>query len=456
MNPSKRALSGYAIAEAGIVAAEVLIQLYLLKFYTDVVGLRSDFAGYALALAVVWDAVSDPWMGAISDRTRFGSGRRRMYILAGGILLGLTLPLLFNPPELDSQAAKFGFLLFSYILVNTSTTILAVPHSAFGGELSSDSKTRTLIVGFRLLFGNVGLLAGTLLPGLILATGRTQPDPKSLAALWLAIPVGLSGFITFVSTRGLDRPGNNSGEWNVLGDVTGLRKNRPFLILFCALLVATIGRTVNSSLALFYYDRRLHLSEQDVVLYVLGLFILTISFSIPFWVWMSAKMGKIPAAAVGILLLGLMTTIGYPLFPAYDLRGPLMAAFIGGIAVGSIVLLESLLADIVDFDRLKSGKRREGLYFGVWKMGAKASRAIGLALSGILLQWTGIDSGSIGAAIAISPEETGFRLALLFGPFVGMFFLAGAALLLLLPYGRVVHERVQALLARRETRRAAP
>ncbi len=445
---SGKVLAGYAAAEAGIVGTEVLIQLYLLKFYTDVVGLRPELAGTALALAVIWDAITDPWMGAISDRTSWKTGRRRSFIAIGGALLFLSLPVLFFPPALDGQGTRFAYLLFSYMLVNTSLTILSVPHSAFGGELTLDPAKRTLVVGLRLLFGNIGLMAGTILPGVFLALGALDPDPKARAALVVAVIVLVTSMVTFASTASADRPGERQtgrGE-RVVSQIYSMRKNIPFLVLFAALLVATIGRTVNSSLALYYYEYRLGLSEKEVVLYVLGLFIIVISLSVPFWVWLSRRIGKIPAAFSGILALGVMTITAYPLFPPHDLRGPLFAAVAGGIAVGSIVLLESLLADIVDLDELQTRRHREGLYFGVWKMGAKASRAVGLAMSGFLLSWSGAESG------ASAGPEAGWRLALAFGPLVGVFFVAGAVLFAFLPYREAVHARVQKILRDRASR----
>ena len=119
--------AGYGSAETGIVAAEVMIQLYLLKFYTSVIGLAPSLAGLALALAVVWDAVSDPLMGHISDHSTFSGGKRRIYILVGALLLSLTFPTMFITFEIAGQWQLFSYLLVSYLLVNTATTIISVP-----------------------------------------------------------------------------------------------------------------------------------------------------------------------------------------------------------------------------------------------------------------------------------------------------------------------------------------
>ena len=132
----------------GIAAVESIVQLYLLKFYSEVVGLSAAWVGIALAFAMIWDAISDPLMGGISDRTVHRQGRRRPYFVPGSILLALTFFLLFNPPAAGQSVATFLYLLFSFLLLNTSMTLVAVPHAALAGELSSERHERSAMFGF--------------------------------------------------------------------------------------------------------------------------------------------------------------------------------------------------------------------------------------------------------------------------------------------------------------------
>ena len=104
----------------GLVGAEVLVELYLLKFYNVAVGLPSFYTALALGIAMVWDAVSDPLMGEISDQTAHPAGRRRPYLLPGALALAVTLAVIFNPPVMGSTAAKFLFLLASYLGITTA------------------------------------------------------------------------------------------------------------------------------------------------------------------------------------------------------------------------------------------------------------------------------------------------------------------------------------------------
>lgn len=134
------------------------------------------------------------------------------------------------------------------------------------------------------------------------------------------------------------------------------------------------------------------------------------------------------------------------LFPVGNPHWPLIASVIGGAAIGCVVLLEALLADVVDLDRLRSGESRFGLYFGVWKMGAKASRAIAIAMTGNLLAQVGFS-----ANVAQSPE-TSLGIALVFGPGVGVFFILAAIVLRCHRLDEQTHARVLRLLKRRTSR----
>ena len=449
---------GYGTAEIGIAAVEVLIQVYLLKFYIETVGLEARLTGLALALAVIWDAFSDPVMGKISDTSAFRAGRRRVYIMGGAIALGLLFPILFHPPALDTQTGKFFFLLGSYILINTAMTILAVPHTAQGGDLTPDPNERTELFGFRLLAGNVGFLAGTILPGIYLALYASGAEasgssPNGAAYAWSTYIVGalviLSGAGTFWATRGHDSPGpagQSLGHFirTFFRDILTTLKNRYFLILLVAYFIATIGRTMNASIALLYYQHFLGLDEKTVALYVLGPFMGFISVSVILWVLVSRRFGKKIPAIIGVAGLGLMTMVAYPNFTHGDLAGPIFAAFLGGLLVGAVILLDSLVADIVDYDTLKTRRNREGLYFGFWRMSSKAARAVGLALTSFALADIGYVEGS-----TEQTAEVARSLSLLFGPGVGILFIIGAVIFAFLPWSTARHERIRMLLARR-------
>lgn len=419
--------AGYGAAETGIAAAEVVLQLYLLNFYIGR-GLSPFLAGLALALAVAVDALLDPLAGRISDRARFAMGRRRPFILAGAVFLAFGFPALFYPPAALESIGLFAYLFFLYLFVNLGMTVLSVPHSAFAGELAPEPEQRTALFGFRLLFNCLGLLAG------ILSAGTSGTLDHGMGSTVVAGVVVVSAVVTVVSTRGLDRPAalsSNAANSALLTGFFSALQNRAFVPLLLAFFAASVGRTLNSSLALYYYEFRLQLSTTEITTIVLGVFVLVVSASIAAWVLLAQKFGKKRPAFAGIFGLALMTAIGYPLFPPGKLAGPLCAAVIGGFLVASIILFESIVADIAEEDGRIKGEPREGVYFGFWKMVTKIARALGLALSGWSLS-------AIGFNASAPDPHTAYLVALIFGPGVAMFFFAAALIFLFVrvPPGR--------------------
>jgi GPH family glycoside/pentoside/hexuronide:cation symporter len=398
-------------------------------------------------------------MGGLSDRTRTRWGKRRPYIIPGALGLAAGFVLLFNPPAMDSDLFAFLFLIVTYIFVNTAMTVVAVPHLALGGEISFDRDERTEVFGFRRVMSIFGSLLGLTLPAIVLSAlgGESTPEleerSRHLASWLLAVPIVLSAVLTVWATRGLDasdsEPRDAISLRELLRGQLHVLRNPLFIPLLLAFVVAAVGRAINASIGLYYYEFRLGLSEETTVGSVLLPFFVFFLASIAFWVWVSKRYGKLRPALIGVGGLGALTMVVYPLFPPNSLTGPIGMAVVGGVLAGAIVLLDSMVADVVDHDELKSGRAREGLYFGVWKMGTKLSRAIGLGVAGALLSAIGFEGGA-----TTQTDEVGWRLAILFGPVVGAFFLAGGWILSRAPLTDAKHRRVQALLLRRRATRA--
>jgi GPH family glycoside/pentoside/hexuronide:cation symporter len=452
-----REKSGYGAAELGAMSIEILVRLHLLKFYSDSVGLSPLWAGLAASLAIVWDAISDPLMGIISDKTRTKWGKRRPWILIGAVALALSSIAVFNPPVLQTQVSMFVYLLLTYLCLNTAMTMISVPHSALAAELTNDSNQRTVLFGFRLLFGNIGLLIGTALPAFMLSRStnpldsNNQLDTYGQAVYWLAAIVILSAAWTFRAVSHKDNkttlevlPNDSDKKiatkrTNLINQLKNILKNPMFFPLILAYFIASIGLTINSSLALYYYDYRLLLDARQTGT-ILVVFIAIICFALWFWVWISKEYGKKTPAVIGVSLLGIASCIAYPLFPPSSIVGPILMAIFTGFLAGSMVLLDSMVTDAIDYSEIKSGIRQEGLYFGFWKMAAKISRAFSIAIAGLILGISGWSSSQ--TEINLSGES----IAWYFGPGTGIFLLIGAGILYYLPWDQKTNSRIQSIL----------
>lgn len=447
---TKRMKAGYGAAEFGLAGAELLLQLYLLEYYVRGVGLNPWLAGAALALATLWDAVTDPVMGGIVDRTRSRFGRFVPYLLGGGFLFGFALVALFNAPASDSQVFLFLYLLFIYMVVNTGLTIIGVPHIALGGALSPDTHERTELYGWRLIFGTAGLFAGILAPlaaakwlGVDVGNAAGIVTSRGWGSVLMGSAVVVTAVITVVAVYRRARDLAAGGEpfrwadlWHNFGRVLA---NKAFVPFFMAFLLVAMGRTLNATLALPYYKDGLRLKESAVQGPILSVFTLCIVLSVPMWVWLGRRFGKRDPAFWGLLVLGVMTVVAYPLFPEGSVMGPVGAAVLGGLAVGAIILVESLVTDIADADWVESGEEREGVYFGFWRMGQKVARSVTLGLTGLMLGLIGYEE-----SLAVQTESTRRGLAYLFGFGVGGLFVAAALVFRLTPISRERQEQIQA------------
>ncbi|MGE3172380.1 MAG: MFS transporter [Planctomycetota bacterium] len=444
----RRVQVGYAAADVGVNAVETMLRLYLLVLWTERHGLRADLAGLAVALAVVWDAVTDPVMGALSDRLapRWG---RRPWLWSGGVLLGLAVPLLFAVEPPAGQGAMFAWLVFASCVLGTAMTVLNVPHMAMAAELSQDRHERSALFGWRFAAMNVGAVLAAALPAVwIVGDGRTVDALPQVAAVIAGVVV-LTALWTWRAVRGAAPPPDptrvdHAPPWREL--FSGWRAafaNPAFGPLLLAYVVATVGIGANATLALYYYRLRLGLPDREVqLLLVVALSVFTAS--VAFWVALSRRVGKNRPLVVGALLLGVGGSVVYPALPRGDLALALLcSAGLLGSLVGCIALLDSLLTDVVDLERVRTGAWRSGAFFGVWRFASKLARAVAVALAGLALTQMGI------AGEGAAGDGQHAALGWLFGPGVGVWFVAAAAVLARYRFDDRKQQQVQRVLRRR-------
>jgi Na+/melibiose symporter-like transporter len=428
MTISRARLVGYGAAELGVSGSEVMLRVSLLIFYTQTVGIRPDLASYAIAIGVLWDAIIDPIMGRFSDHANIKGQKRRPFFLPGAIGLAFFLFLIFNVPNLDTQTSKFFYLLVTYLGTNTFLTILSLPHIAFAGDISRQPEVRMKLFGCRLIFANIGLILGTVIPAIAAMSASKSLHPDATASRVMALVTLIGVTITLLSTSNLDKasPSKSSRGHSLKSyfkELSYVLSNRSFSWLLAAYMTATIGLTLNSSLALYYYKYYLQLDDVTVR-GIIAFFMLVFCLAIPFWIWAARFVSMHVLVIANVMLLGLMTIFGYPLFPPGAAIWPLIAGLLGGVFVGSVVLMDVAVADLADgaaYDH--NSESNMGIYFGFWKMGSKFSRAMALIITGHALQWIGFTVGQT------PNESSSFRLALLFGPGVGVFLLAAVALI---------------------------
>lgn len=426
--PSK---AGYGFASIGLSAIELMLQVYLLELYI-LAGLNPSLAGLAIAIAVIWDAISDPLMGIISDKTPAKSlvGKRIPYLIAGAVLISVAFSFLFAPPMDSGQTGLFSNLLIWYLLVNTAMTLFGVPYLALVNDLSDTEQERATLFGWRIVLGSVGLLLGVGLPAYFAfqVSGNAISDTLEIRrttgfTLGLIAAVGciITSIIVANKLRkmGSLNTGCSSDSYQPIAVLKHGFRSPLFLFLAFGFVAIAMGRSFNSSLALPYYKTTLKFTEDEIGIILLILTLLII-IAAPCWVRLSRNFSKSQLFVIAVTLLAALSAIIYPILPSGILWPALLVAATGGIFVASIVLLDSLFSDFVEKEKISQAKDISGAYYGIWRMLSKIARAMGIACSGLLLSAIGYEEGTLNQAASVERS-----IAWAFGPGVAFFLAIG-------------------------------
>lgn len=369
--------------------ALMLIGFFYLFFMTEVAGLKPGLAGLVLLIGKGWDAVSDPLMGWLSDRTRSPYGRRRVYFLAGIIPILLSFTLLWLVPPFSSQAGIFLFFLTVNILFNSVITMVMIPYNALIPELTGDYRERGSLTGFRMVFSNAASLAAAALPMLIV---DAYTDPTT-GYLVMAITFGAIFALPFIGVFlvSFERTGAvEKTRFNLWGDVAGTLANRTFRNLVGIYLPTFLAVDVVSAVMVYYLTYVLGRGGSMDVSIVLGLLLLSQTVFLPLYVKIASRWNKqvsyLSGTLIWIIFMPVLYFFGYETPFAVVL---IFAALIGAGTAGAGFSPWAMFPDVLDVDELVSGKRRQGIYSGVMTFLRKVSSALALAVVGLMIDLSG-------------------------------------------------------------------
>ena len=380
---------GYGIGDIAICLYWSGVGLYLLYFYTDVVGISGSLAGLIYFIGMAWDAATDPFMGYIAERTRTKWGVYRPYLLFGNVPLALSFVLLFWVPPLEGSSLFF-FLLFANLLHRTCFTLVSVPFSSLTPRITSDSQERTNLTGFRMLGAQTGtnLMALLAFPIIFWVGG----EDESMGFIVLASVAGITAIfihsITFITVK---EPDNDQGIERVGGSLAdaarAIGKNKPFWLVFSATLIVGITTIFFGNNLIYYTKYALDLHEhQGTILFTSGI----VAFlSIPIWWIISNRLGK----KITWLISSTLTLSSLILFYFYDIKTLnellFLVAFIGfGSGAGGI-LFWSMLPDTIEYGEVLTGVRSESSLYGFMTFAQKGSIAIAVLILGWVLDAIG-------------------------------------------------------------------
>ena len=434
----------YAAPAFALAIVGIPVYVYIPKFYTDVVGVPIAVLGYLLLSVRIFDAVTDPAIGFLSDRTRTHFGRRRPYIAGGAILLALAMYILFNPPKASPlvETVWFGMSVFCLFLFWTA---VVVPYESLGPEITFDYDERTTLLGMR----DGALIAGTLVaassPALVSwlfgLSSNDQGEREKffwIAVLYVPLVIGFCWWcVLSIRERAQIEERKTAGLWRGLKLVI---RNRPFVILLISYVVAAFGSNLPATLILYYVEYVLHSKQAD--LFLLVYFVSGVVF-LPGWVFLARKFEK-KVTWLAAMVVNTGAFIGVFFLGPGDAPLYGVLVFISGIGFGATLAIPSAMqADVIDYDELLSGERREGYYIGIWSVAKKLAAALGVGIALAIL-------GAVGYVPNIAQtEQVRFTLRILYALVPSLCNIAAFSIALAYPISRRTHKEILAAIADR-------
>lgn len=432
----------YSLPAATVSFTFMLTGIYLVKFAAETLLVAPATIGVLFGLSRLWDAISDPIAGHLSDRTRSRMGRRRSWILASAVPVSAGFAMMWSPPiGLDGAAlvAWMGLAVFAYF---TATTVFSVPHESLAAELSSAYHERTRVFGVRTAIAQLGSFAALGALHLLIAS-----DDARATASWVAAAVALAMVTTsLLAVRRVQEPPDHQarGGTSLRAAFRDVSANPHAVRLFSVFFIENFGTGSLMLLIPFVLDYVFH-AESETVPFMLLYFVSALLF-IPVWVVLSRRLGK---KRLWLFSMATMTVGFCGLFVVDESRLWLLyvLAFVVGVGGGcGHVVGSSVQADVIDVDEFRTGERKEGAYFAVWNFVRKAGFGASTVLTGLVLGWVGFEAG------AEQGEDTLLALRALFSFVPGTCYAVGTFLFLGFRLDEQEHAAVRRAL---DARRAA-
>jgi glycoside/pentoside/hexuronide:cation symporter, GPH family len=439
-----------------------LIKVLSASIFVAGMGMSPAHIGWVFLIFRLWDAVTDPVMGWISDNTRSRWGRRRPYVFVGGLLTGAIFPLLWLGQPEWSETLKFCYLVGIGLLFYVAFTIWAMPFQSMLPEMTPDSTERTSISGYLSFFGKMAAITGTWIWSLTQLPIFNDPltgKPDSLHGMRvIGLALGLLIMCLsvlpafFIKERNPDFIAKQPKVpfWPTFKRTF---ENVPFRIL--AVFALIFGFGINLVQGQMFYLRTYYALDGDTVFsakltgvegtvsMILGV------LSIPFFQWLCRRIGKKETLILSTCIILFATWISWF---TYTPEHPWLALVTGVLLspgyTGMWLVIPSMIADVVDDEELRSGDRREGGFNSIFAWMGKASTSLAFGLAGMIVVWCGFEI----AKKADQSPEAFFNMRLCFALLPTLFLAPALVLLARYPLGYARMEEIRTALEARRGR----
>jgi len=387
---------GWAIGSFTSSALVSAVGLLHLRFMTDSLGIGIGVAGTLVVLAKLYDAATDPLMGIVSDRTRTRFGQFRPYLLAGGLLAGLSIILLFVVPTGFSGRSLIIYVAGTLLLYSTAYTIFRIPYLALGRTLTQDFEKRSRLMTFGVYGSSLGGLAANAAAPYFLTVFGSDRAGHEIIALLLGVMIAIGGIVTFMLLNTKEDQEASKTKLNLeFSNIrAALQSNKPFLLLIAYKLTVFTGLTTHLA-SLPYYTRHVLKAPDSILGSIFLAQTIAMMVSQFLWVRIASRYGRRNGLIIATVTL-LIAKFCWILVPVTQPTPWVqMIGFLSGIASGGVFLgLYTILNDTMDYSRKAQGVSRSGILAGIFVMSEKATAALGTFAFSIILSYFGFVSAT--------------------------------------------------------------
>lgn len=437
----------FGVGDFGMSAVTALLQFYMLFYYTDVVKIDPGVAGTAILVGkLTWDMVNDVLFGYLEDKTKSRWGRRRPYLILCPIPLALAFWLLLSLPTGMSNIAGFFAIIGTFILFDTFNTLIVTAYYAMTAELTMDYDERTSVSTYRMVFNIVGYIFGagiatTLAAMIAQSQGVSVQRAWSMVGLIFGVLAAVTVLIPGLFVRNKPAVDSKPTSMPPVRAIVSTLKNKPFVKYMIISMIMSTAFTLVTTMLPYYLIYQLNMESAQMIVMVLMMGTLAI-FLVP-CAKVAGRIGKAKTYALGLTIACAALILSFFL-PHQENSLIYIVAFVAGLGFSSQwVCPHSMMPDVIEYDELATGERREGIYYGMNGMAGKVTGALGSAICGWGLKLTGYVEGV---------EQTGSALVgirTMFALLPAVLLLICVPLLIRYPITRESHAKVVAELEKR-------
>ena len=393
----------YGFGDLGYATVAQTLSNFIMFFGTSVLGVSGTLMGIAISVGVLWDAISDPLLGYISDNTYSSMGKRHPYILIGTLgMCAINLIIWLVPPS-SPEIVKFLWILLSLLLVQTFCTFFSTPYLALGLEMTKYPHEQTSLQSYKTIFSLLGMMLPSVFMFLFMPSGNSSQGQLNIAgyvdiAYVSSLTCLICGLITFFGTLKhgvcckMDYPMKKEKFSSVFNDFFNMLKKKNYRNIILGYSVSLIASSILTASGIHMFTYCFHFNSQQISIAMVALIFGAI-FSQFYWTKKSVKNGKKSTLIHGLCLGTLGILLIWVLFMLRDLFATTVLFFItlplvafAGFGTGVLYTLPiSIFSDILASDKDLIGKDKTATYSGIMTLSNKMANAFSLFLIGVVL-----------------------------------------------------------------------